>query len=198
MYLIKRIIDVVFSLLGLLALLPILLVVAIAIQFESTGGVIFKQVRVGLNNVDFTLLKFRSMQSNTEKYGQLTIGRSDNRITKVGYFLRKYKLDELPQLFNVLKGSMSLVGPRPEVRKYVDLYSTHQMKVLRVKPGITDYASILFFDENDILVQSDNPEQTYIDKIMPQKLQMNIDYINQWSLFVDFKIILSTLIRIFR
>jgi lipopolysaccharide/colanic/teichoic acid biosynthesis glycosyltransferase len=136
------------------------------------------------------------MRTNADKNGLLTVGAKDNRITKIGYYLRKYKLDELPQLINVLKGDMSLVGPRPEVRKYVDLYSEKQLKVLSVKPGITDYASLKFFNENEILGKSSNPEETYITEIMPVKLNLNLKYINDYSTFTDVTIILKTLKKI--
>ncbi len=166
-------------------------------MFTSRGGVFFAQKRVGKNNADFSLLKFRTMRTGSEKMGQLTIGSKDLRITKVGYFLRKFKLDELPQLINVLKGDMSLVGPRPEVRKYVELYTPEQMKVLLVRPGITDYASLKYFDENELLAKSDNPEKTYIEKIMPEKLSINLKYIEKVSLAEDIRIIFKTIGRIF-
>ena len=175
---------------------PFLFILSIAIVIESRGGVFYKQTRVGKNNKDFKLYKFRSMQSDSDRKGLLTVGENDSRITKVGKLIRKYKLDEFAQLLNVLKGDMSLVGPRPEVRKYVDLYNQEQLKVLSVKPGITDYASIEYKDENRILSQSDNPEKTYIEEIMPHKIELNMKFINNKNIFNYFKIILLTIFRI--
>ena len=137
------------------------------------------------------------MLLDADKKGLLTVGGRDPRVTNIGYYLRKYKLDELPQLFNVLFGSMSLVGPRPEVRKYVDLYTQEQLLVLTVKPGITDYASIQFINENELLAQSNDPEQTYINDIMPQKLALNLKYISKNNVFVDVSIIVNTILKIF-
>ena len=191
-------VDIFFSLLGIVLLSPLLIVLSILILFSGKGGVFFLQKRVGKNNLDFSLIKFRTMRPGSEKKGQLTIGNNDLRITKIGRFLRKYKLDELPQLFNVLFGTMSLVGPRPEVRKYVELYSEKQKKVLSVKPGITDYASLKYFEESDLLAKSNNPEKTYIIDIMPRKLEINLDYVNYNNVGTDFKIIFSTIARIFR
>jgi lipopolysaccharide/colanic/teichoic acid biosynthesis glycosyltransferase len=166
------------------------------IILDSRGGVFYKQVRVGKNDSDFYLLKFRSMRTDADKKGLLTVGGRDPRITRMGYYLRKYKIDELPQLLNVLKGDMSLVGPRPEVRKYVSLYNNEQKKVLSVQPGITDYASIEYSNENEILGKADDPEQVYIDEIMPAKLQLNLKYIAEKSIATDFKIIFRTLRKI--
>lgn len=154
------------------------------------------QERVGKNNVNFKLFKFRTMRVDSDRLGLITIGGRDPRITGVGYYLRKYKLDELPQLLNVLFGSMSLVGPRPEVRKYVDLYTNEQKKVLDVKPGITDYASLEYFSENELLAKSSDPENTYINEVMPSKLKLNKKYIDETGLLTDFKIIVRTLIKI--
>lgn len=193
---IKRFFDIIFSLGGIIILSPFFVLIAIAVALESRGGIFFKQIRVGKDGVDFCLYKFRTMKPHSEKLGQLTIGARDNRITRMGYFLRKYKLDELPQLFNVIVGDMSVVGPRPEVRKYVNLYSAEQLNVLKVKPGITDYASICYFNENDLLAQSKNPEQTYIQQIMPDKLRINLEYVNKIGVFQDFKIITTTALRI--
>jgi lipopolysaccharide/colanic/teichoic acid biosynthesis glycosyltransferase len=193
----KRGFDIIVSLVGLIVLSPVFILIAVLIKLESKGGIVFKQTRVGKNNIDFNLYKFRSMFVDTEHKGQLTIGMRDPRITKIGYTIRKYKLDELTQLLNVLKGDMSLVGPRPEVRKYVALYNSSQLEVLSVKPGITDYASIKYFDENAILGRSANPEQSYIEEIMPEKLDLNLAYVKSNNLFVDFKIIMATFIRFF-
>lgn len=189
--------DIIFSFIGIILLLPVFVVISCLIILDSRGGIFYRQTRVGKNNVDFFLLKFRTMQTNADKKGLLTVGSRDSRITKIGYYLRKYKLDELPQLFNVLFGSMSLVGPRPEVRKYVDLYNAQQKQVLNAKPGITDYASIEYVNENEILAKADNPEQTYITEIMPHKLTLNLKYIEQQSFITDLKIIFKTLMKIF-
>lgn len=154
----KRLFDIVFSFVALVLLLPVFIVVAVWIKLDSPGPVFFLQERIGKDFISFKLFKFRSMQTNAEQKGQLTVGMRDSRITASGYFLRKYKIDELPQLINVLIGEMSFVGPRPEVKKYVDLYNEQQRKVLSVKPGITDYASLQFSNENEILGKSENPE----------------------------------------
>lgn len=194
----KRLFDILIAVFFIVLLFPLLLVIAILIKFNSEGAVLFKQVRVGKGNRDFKILKFRTMYLDAEKKGQLTIGGRDPRVTKIGYTLRKYKLDELPQFFNVLFGEMSLVGPRPEVRKYVALYNDVQKTVLSVKPGITDYASIEYSNENEMLSQSTNPEQTYIDEIMPAKLVLNLKYIAEQSLITDFKIMWNTIVKILR
>ena len=167
------------------------------VKTDSKGPVIYKQTRVGKNGKDFSVLKFRSMKQDSESKGLLTVGGNDPRITKTGYFIRKYKLDELPQLINVLKGDMSFVGPRPEVRKYVLLYDEVQKKVLDVNPGITDVASIKYRNENEMLEGSDDPESFYIKEIMPVKLKMNLEYINDRSFFKDIKVILNTLKTVF-
>lgn len=156
------------------------------------------QRRVGKNGKQFNLLKYRTMKKNSDKLGLLTVGDRDPRVTTLGRFLRKYKLDEMPQLFNVLKGDMSIVGPRPEVKKYVDLYTEEQRKVLQVRPGITDYASLSYIDENEILAASDNPEKTYIEEIMPAKIELNFKYIENRSLKEYFKLIFLTIGSIFR
>lgn len=166
------------------------------IKAGSKGPVFYMQTRVGLNNRDFKILKFRTMHINADKAGLLTVGGRDPRVTNIGFFLRKYKLDELPQLLNVLFGTMSLVGPRPEVRKYVDLYNAEQQTVLSVKPGITDYASIEYSEENDLLAKSNDPEKTYIEEIMPAKLLLNQKYIAEKSIITDFKIIWMTAAKI--
>ena len=164
---------------------------------DSKGGVFFFQMRVGKNNRDFRLIKFRTMFSNSERKGLLTVGNTDSRITKAGKWLRKYKVDEFPQLLNILKGEMSFVGPRPEVRKYVDLYNYGQMKILSVRPGLTDYASLEYINENEILERYDKPEKVYIEKIMPEKLALNIKYIDEKGFFTDLKIMLKTIKTIF-
>ena len=193
---IKRLFDIVFSGFGLIFLFPFFLVLALLIVIDSKGGVFYRQVRVGKNGVDFKLFKFRSMKTGADKKGLLTVGGRDPRITKIGYFIRKYKVDELSQLINVLIGDMSLVGPRPEVRKYVDLYTVEQLKVLSVKPGITDNASIAYFNENELLGKSSNPEETYIKEIMPVKLLLNLKYVNTFTVLSDIKIIVNTLKKI--
>ena len=193
-----RFFDFILSLVGLVVLAPIFIVLAIWIKIDSKGPVFYKQVRVGRNGIDFGLFKFRSMVVDADKKGLITVGGRDPRITRSGYFIRKYKLDELPQLINVLLGDMSLVGPRPEVRKYVELYTDEQQKVLSVKPGITDYASIEYMDENEILGKSNDPEKTYIEEIMPEKIKYNMKYINNKNLFEYFKIILLTVLKIVR
>lgn len=193
----KRIIDIVISLLGIIFLSPVLLLIAFVIKITSSGPVIFRQERIGLNRQGFYILKFRTMIINAEKHGkQITVGH-DPRITKVGKFLRKFKLDELPQLFNVFMGDMSLVGPRPEVRKYVEIYSAEQLKVLNIRPGITDYASIQFSNENEILAESNNPEAAYINEIMPKKLSLNLKYLQEISFKTDLKLLVLTLQKVF-
>ena len=188
----KRVFDVLFSFIGIIILLPVYIIISLLIIIDSKGGILYKQERTGKGDEIFKVFKFRTMRPDSFSKGALTVGSRDPRITKVGYYLRKYKLDELPQLFNVLFGDMSFVGPRPEVKKYTDLYNTAQKKVLTVRPGITDYASIKFRNENDLLSVSDNPEQLYIDEIMPEKLDLNLKYINDNSLFKDIKIIFDT------
>jgi lipopolysaccharide/colanic/teichoic acid biosynthesis glycosyltransferase len=194
----KRIFDIVASFIGLLILSPLFLFLAVWVSLESKGGVFYRQIRVGKNGVDFKLWKFRSMVPDADKKGLLTVGGRDPRITRAGYFLRKYKLDELPQLINVLLGDMSLVGPRPEVRKYVDLYTAEQRQVLYVRPGITDYASLEYFEENELLAKSENPEETYICEVMPAKLKLNARYIKDVSFLTDIKIIMRTILRIIK
>lgn len=189
----KRLFDVVCSFFGLLVLSPLFVFLSLWVGLGSKGGVFYKQKRVGRFNKDFTLYKFRSMRVGADKKGLLTIGGKDSRVTKAGFFIRKYKLDELPQLLNVLKGDMSFVGPRPEVRKYVDMYTEQQMKVLDVRPGITDLASIKYKNENDLLATADNPEQYYIDFVMQDKLALNLQYIETRSFFGDIKLIFRTI-----
>ena len=193
-----RFFDFILSLVGLVVLALIFIVLAIWIKIDSKGPVFYKQVRVGQNGINFGLFKFRSMVVDADKKGLITVGGRDPRITRSGYFIRKYKLDELPQLINVLVGDMSLVGPRPEVRKYVDLYTDEQQKVLSVKPGITDYASIEYMDENEILGKSSDPEKTYIEEIMPEKIKYNMKYIQNKNVSEYFKVIFLTLLKIVR
>lgn len=193
-----RIFDTIFAVLGIIIFSPLFFVLSIWIKLDSKGSVFYKQKRVGKGGVDFFLLKLRSMHTDSETKGLITIGSRDPRITRSGYFIRKYKLDELPQLFNVFIGDMSLVGPRPEVRKYVDLYTEQQKSILSIRPGITDYASIRFRNENELLALSDNPEKTYIDDIMPIKLKLNFKYINNPSIKNYFYIITITIKCIFK
>jgi lipopolysaccharide/colanic/teichoic acid biosynthesis glycosyltransferase len=192
----KRLFDIFFSLLGVILLTPLFLIIAILILVDSRGGVFYKQLRVGYNNSDFKLFKFRTMAIGSDKKGLITVGSRDSRVTPIGYYLRKYKIDELPQLINVLIGDMSLVGPRPEVRKYVSMYTQDQLRVLSVRPGITDYASLEYSNENELLGNSENPEEMYINEIMPAKLALNIKYIEEKSILKDFSLILKTLFKI--
>jgi lipopolysaccharide/colanic/teichoic acid biosynthesis glycosyltransferase len=191
-----RIFDLIFSLLGIIILMPFFLIIAILIKLNSKGPLIYTQERVGCKGIDFKVYKFRSMFANSDKSGLLTVGGKDPRITKIGYFLRKYKLDELPQLFNVLFGTMSLVGPRPEVRKYVDCYTCEQAKVLDVRPGITDWASIMYRDENEILGKSASHELDYVNIIIPDKIRYNLIFINKYNVREYFMIIFMTIWRI--
>jgi lipopolysaccharide/colanic/teichoic acid biosynthesis glycosyltransferase len=193
----KRLFDIVASFIGLIILLPFLLIISIFVLLSSPGGIFYKQMRVGKNGKDFLLWKFRTMKPDSDKKGLLTVGGKDPRVTSVGYFLRKFKLDELPQLINVLIGEMSLVGPRPEVRKYVEMYTPGQLRVLDVQPGITDYASIEYSNENELLAKSIDPEATYIEEVMPAKLKLNLKYIDEKSFGTDLKIIFKTIGKIF-
>jgi len=193
-----RFFDILFSFIALIILLPFFVIISIAIIINSKGGAIYKQIRIGKNAKEFKLFKFRSMYVDADKKGLLTVGSSDRRITNVGKFIRKYKIDELPQLFNVLIGDMSFVGPRPEVKKYVDLYTPEQRKVLTVRPGITDFASIEFFNENEILANSNDPEKTYIEQIMPKKINLNMRFIENPSLKNYFFVIFKTFFKIFK
>nr|MBK9650426.1 sugar transferase [Bacteroidota bacterium] len=193
----KRLFDILFAFFALLILLPFFVAIAVKIKLNSAGPIFYLQKRVGKNNKDFSIFKFRTMKQNADKAGLLTVGMNDSRITTVGIVLRKYKLDELPQLLNVLIGDMSIVGPRPEVRKYVNMYNAEQLKVLTVKPGITDYASILYSHENELLAKAADPEKEYIENIMPHKLQLNGEYIRTHNFLVDLKIIAKTVAKIF-
>jgi len=194
----KRVFDVVFSLGGMLFLSPLFIVVVILLKLDSRGSIFYKQIRVGLNQKNFELIKFRTMYTDSDRAGLLTIGDHDSRITRVGCWLRKYKIDELPQLINILKGEMSFVGPRPEVLKYVALYDASQIKVLSVKPGITDWASIQYIDENQLLATVEDPESFYINTIIPSKITQNLKYIDHHNIWVDLKIISYTLKSIIR
>ncbi|MHB9141127.1 MAG: sugar transferase [Paludibacter sp.] len=188
-----RLFDIVFSLVGILLLFPLLIVIYLLVVIESRGGGFYIQHRVGKGDADFKLYKFRSMRTGSDAKGLITIGGRDPRLTKMGIFIRRFKLDELPQLFNVLNGTMSLVGPRPEVRKYVDLYTIEQLKILSVRPGITDYASIEYVDENLLLGAALDPEKVYIEEIIPHKIRLNMKYIENQSIQEYFKIVILTL-----
>lgn len=192
----KRFFDLVASGLGLLVLSPLFLILAVWIKCDSKGPVFYRQVRVGRNNRDFRLYKFRSMRVGSDKRGLITIGGHDPRVTRSGYYIRRYKLDELPQLINVFVGDMSLVGPRPEVRKYVDLYTPEQIHVLDVRPGITDLASIRYRNENELLEQVDDPERYYVDEIMQDKLRINLEYVAHHSFTTDILLIINTFCKI--
>lgn len=193
-----RLCDILFSFFGLLFLSPLFIIVALWIVLDNPGPVFYRQQRVGKDNKDFGLLKFRSMRVGADKMSLITIGDRDPRVTRAGYYIRKYKLDELPQLWNVLVGEMSLVGPRPEVRRYVDTYTPEQQKVLSVRPGITDHASIEYIDENRLLAQSADPDKTYIEEVIPAKIALNMRYINHQTLGEYLKIIFLTFAKIIR
>ncbi len=193
-----RIFDVFLAVLGLLVLAPLFILVALIIKMDSRGPILFIQERVGINGISFKLFKFRTMLLNSSMKGGLTVGARDPRITKAGFYLRKFKIDELPQLLNVLWNDMSFVGPRPEIKKYVDLYSNEQQKVLTVKPGITDYASIVYKNENEILGRALDPEDEYVKRIMPHKILLNLRYIEEKSVFLYFSILSKTIFSIMR
>lgn len=193
-----RFFDILFSIIGLVLLSPLFTVLYLLIRIESQGGGFYSQERIGKNGKPFKLFKFRSMRIGSDKKGLITIGEKDNRITKTGFILRKYKLDELPQLWNVFIGDMSLVGPRPEVKKYTDLYTEEQKQVLQVRPGITDWASIKYVDENKILGESKDPDAAYVNLIMPNKIKLNMVYIQHQTLGEYFKIIFTTFKEIVR
>lgn len=192
----KRVLDILFSVTGLIILSPLLLYIAIRIKMDTTGNIFYKQKRVGKGGKEFYLYKFRTMKANSDKVDLLTYGGDDMRITGFGSFLRKYKLDELPQLVNVLFGDMSIVGPRPEVKKYTDMYTAEQRQILSVKPGITDMASIWFINENELLAEQPDPELYYIEQVMPEKIRLNQVFITHPSLFNYFRIIFLTVKKI--
>lgn len=194
----KRIFDIVMSGLGLICLSPLFLVLAVWIKSDSPGPVFYRQIRVGRGNKDFRLFKFRSMRPDSDKLGLITVGGHDPRVTRSGYYIRKYKLDEFPQLINVFVGDMSLVGPRPEVRKYVDLYTSEQLRVLNVRPGITSLASIRYRNENEILAKADDPDKAYVEQIMPDKIAIDLEYVENASLTNDIKLIFKTFGEIIR
>jgi lipopolysaccharide/colanic/teichoic acid biosynthesis glycosyltransferase len=193
---IKRSFDIVFSLVALILLCPLFCLLGAIILIDSQGGVFYKQRRVGLFGKPFDLIKFRTMHKHADQFGLLTVGEKDPRVTRVGYFLRQYKLDELPQLLNVFLGDMSIVGPRPEVHKYVNLYNNEQREILSIRPGLTDYSSLYYMDENKKLKEASDPEKIYIHEIMPHKLLLARKYMDEKSLLVDLKIIFTTLMKI--
>lgn len=194
----KRTMDIVLSVCALAVLWPLLLLIALAIWIDDPGPVFYRQVRVGRNGKTFRIFKFRSMVMDADKKGlAITVGR-DSRITRVGAVLRKTKLDELAQLLNVLFGQMSFVGPRPEVPKYVELYTPYQRQVLLVRPGITDYASIAYRNENDLLAGAPNPETMYIEQIMPDKIELNMKYLREISPLADIRLILKTIVAVIK
>lgn len=188
----KRLFDVVASGLGLIVLSPLFLILAIWIKLDSKGSVFYRQVRVGRNNKDFRIFKFRSMRVGADKGSLVTIGGHDPRVTRSGYFIRKFKFDELPQLINVFFGDMSLVGPRPEVRHYIDYWTPEQMHVLDVRPGITDPASIKFRNENELMEKAEDPEKYYIEVIMQEKIKLYLEYVEKHSFFYDLGLIFKT------
>ena len=192
----KRLFDFFSSLTALIFLLPFFFIVALLIAIEGGFPVFFTQTRIGKNKIPFQLLKFRTMIKDADKLGKITIGKRDPRVTNIGHFLRSYKLDELPQLLNILKGEMSVVGPRPEVQEYVDLYTEEQNKVFLAKPGLTDYASLKYINESEVLAKSSDPNKTYIEEVMPAKLQLNLKYIEEQGLLTDLKIIFKTIGKI--
>ena len=193
-----RMLDFTFSIIGLIIFSPFIVIMSVFICIESKGSAFYFQERIGMNGIPFKLFKFRSMKINSDKSGLLTIGMNDSRITKLGSILRKYKIDEIPQLWNVLKGEMSVVGPRPEVKKYTDLYTASQRKVLTVRPGMTDLASIVFSNENELLENQKNPEQYYILNILPRKIELNLKFIDNPNMFNYFNIILKTVFKILK
>ncbi len=193
-----RFFDLIFSSFILLLFLPIGIVIAILIRIESKGSVFYRQVRIGKDEKQFKLLKFRSMLIDADKQGNLTVGAKDSRITRVGYVIRKFKLDEFPQFINVLLGQMSVVGPRPEVLEFVALYTAQQREVLLVRPGITDEASLQYFEENKLLAASEDPKKTYIDVVMPSKLAINLAYLEKRTFLTDLTVVGKTILRIFR
>ena len=193
----KRLFDITAAILVLIMGLPFFIIIALLIVLDGKGGVFYSQERIGRYKRSFNLYKFRTMEPGSDSLGQLTIGSKDSRVTSIGYYLRKYKIDEFPQLINIIAGHMSVVGPRPEVPKYVKMYNQEQLNVLKVRPGLTDYASLVYFKENELLGKAQDPENVYIKEIMPQKLALNNKYIKEKGMLTDLNIILKTLLRIF-
>jgi lipopolysaccharide/colanic/teichoic acid biosynthesis glycosyltransferase len=195
---VKRLLDLLFALLLIITLLPIMLVIGLIVVLSSKGPALFKQERVGRLKVNFMILKFRTMKTDSEQAGQLTVGGKDPRVTGIGYILRKFKIDEWPQLWNIMVGEMSFVGPRPEVPKYVSLYTEDQLRVLDARPGLTDLASVVYFSENELLSKADDAEKEYIENIMQEKLRLNLKHIDSQSFGKDIKVIGMTLLRLIR
>lgn len=193
----KRGFDLAASGFALVLLAPVLLLIALLVAVGSPGGALFRQVRVGRNGREFRILKFRTMRPGSEAQGQITVGGRDPRITRIGHLLRRTKLDELPQLWNVLVGEMSIVGPRPEVPRYVALYTPEQREVMRVRPGLTGLASLAYIDENEVLGRATDPQRAYIEEVMPAKLVLDLRYVQEQSLALDLRIIARTALRIF-
>ena len=194
----KRLFDLFFSLIGVIILSPLLLVLAILIKISSPGPVFYRGIRAGKNGKNFKIFKFRTMVVNAEKMGGPSTALDDPRLTRIGKFLRKWKLDELPQLFNVIKGDMSLVGPRPEVLEYANLYQGEEKIVYRVKPGITDFASLWDIHEEEVLKGSPDPEKTYLEKIRPEKVRLQMKYVKEMSFWTDIKIIWRTFLKLIK
>ncbi len=194
----KRLFDILASGFGLMCLSPLFAVLAVWIKCDSPGPVFYRQVRVGRGNKDFRIFKFRSMRVGSDKKGLITVGGHDPRVTRSGYYIRKYKLDEFPQLINVFIGDMSLVGPRPEVRKYVDMYTPDQLRVLDVRPGITSLASLRYRNENELLAQAEDPDRCYVEKVMPDKLAIDLEYVPKANLLTDIKLIFATIASIIK
>ena len=192
----KRFFDLFFTIPGLLLLLPLFAMVAVLVKLDSPGPVFFRQVRVGQHSREFRIFKFRTMRVDAERVGPLVSTGDDPRITRSGFFLRKYKLDELPQLINVLSGEMSLVGPRPEVPKYVKAFASDYLEILKVKPGITDYASIEFRDENELLRGEEDPENKYLQEILPAKIKLYRKYLATKGIMTDLSLLYRTLVKI--
>lgn len=194
----KRLFDILASGFGLICLSPLFAVLAVWIKCDSPGPVFYRQVRVGRSNKDFRIFKFRSMRVGSDKKGLITVGGHDPRVTRSGYYIRKYKLDEFPQLINVFIGDMSLVGPRPEVRKYVDMYTPEQLRVLDVRPGITSLASLRYRNENELLAQAEDPDRCYVEKVMPDKLAIDLEYVPKANFLTDIKLIFATIASIIK
>ncbi|MBU2951145.1 sugar transferase [Tamlana agarivorans] len=193
---IKRCFDFTFALIGLILLFPLFIIIIILIKFDSPGPVFFVQGRVGKNNKDFNIYKFRTMRVQSDSKGLLTIGNHDSRITQSGYILRRYKIDEFPQLINILKGDMSFVGPRPELRYYVNFYSEDDLRIFQVRPGITGLASLKYRNEVELLEKADDPEKLFIETIIPDKLKYNKEYIKKRDFFFDLKLIALTIVKV--
>lgn len=193
----KRLFDIVLSLCGLIIISPLLIIISIIIKANDGGPLFYRGVRVGLYGKLFRIFKFRTMVMNAEKIGGSSTSDNDLRITKIGKFLRKYKLDELPQFINVLKGDMSIVGPRPEVEYYVNMFTEEEKAILSVKPGITDWASLWNSDEGALLAESEDPDKTYFEEIRPEKIRLQLKYVNNHNFWIDIKIIFLTIIAIF-